>query len=276
MVAAQRFSDRHRYGEVAVPIRIRTDAPPEVRHTLLALAEGELGLRPRYLRSILCAAFRKMADPENWSEYPNMWDECRSLIDNAPWYRVYDFVELLHERLSTPPEPDKAERWQQLVNEYFVEAGVGWRMAGGHLEARGTEPLQSILDAARVSLQGEKTMTAAQEIGEAIRDLSRRPSPDLTGAVQHAMAALECTARQAVGDPRATLGEITKRSPNLFPRPIDEAISKIWGFASEVGRHLQEGRTPERAEAELTVGISAVACSYLCSKIGDDSQRSES
>lgn len=270
MTTAKRFSERYGHGTEEVPITIRTDAPREVREGLLALAEGELGIRPSYLRSVLCAAFRKLADPGNWSEYPNIWDECRSLIDDAPWYRVYDFVELLYERLASSSEPERAERWQQLVSEYFIEAGVGWRMVRGSLEARGSEAFQLAVDTARESLQSGKTQTAAQEMSEALRDLSRRPTPDLTGAIQHAMAALECTAREVVGDRRATLGEIIKRNRNLFPRPLDEAVSKIWGFASDVGRHLREGCEPERAEAELMVGIAAVTCSYLCSKLKCD------
>jgi len=199
-----------------------------------------------------------------------MWAECRSLIDDAPWYRVYDFVELLYERLVSSPEPEKAGEWQQLVNTYFIEAGVGWRMVGGSLEARGSEAFQLVLDSARESLQSEKTQTAMQEISEAVRDLSRRPAPDLTGAVQHGMAALECIAREVAGDRRATLGDIIKRYPNLFPKPLDEAISRMWGFASGVGRHLQEGRQPEQAEAELVVGIAAVACNYLRYKLEGD------
>jgi hypothetical protein len=270
MKTAKRFSERHGHGPGDIPITIRTDAPREVRETLLALAEGELGLRPRYLRSVLCAALRKTADSDNWSEYPNMWAECRSLIDDAPWYRVYDFVELLYERLVSSPELEKAGEWQQLVNKYFIEAGVGWRMVGGSLEARGSEAFQLVLDSARESLQSEKTQTAMQEISEAVRDLSRRPAPDLTGAVQHGMAALECIAREVAGDRRATLGDIIKRYPNLFPKPLDEAISRMWGFASGVGRHLQEGRQPEQAEAELVVGIAAVACNYLRYKLEGD------
>jgi len=84
------------------------------------------------------------------------------------------------------------------------------------------------------------------------------------------MAALECTAREVAGNHRATPGEIIKYNPNLFPKPLDEAISKIWGFASEVGRQLREGREPERAEADLVVGIAAVACNYVSSKLETD------
>lgn len=88
----------------------------------------------------------------------------------------------------------------------------------------------------------------------------------MTGAVQHALAALECVARDACDDPKATLGEILKRHPDLLPRPLDAAVRKAWGYASEHGRHLREGREPTMAEAELLVGIASVIATYLVKK----------
>jgi hypothetical protein len=74
---------------------------------------------------------------------------------------------------------------------------------------------------------------------------------------------LECTARQATGDTRATLGEILRRHPNMVPRPLDESLSRLWGYASEMARHIREGRTPNRSEAELAVTVAAAVCTYL-------------
>lgn len=101
---------------------------------------------------------------------------------------------------------------------------------------------------------------------EAVADLSRRPSPDITGAIQHAMASLECVARETCGDPKATLGEIIKRHNELIPPPLDQAISKAWGYASEHARHIREGREPAYAEAELIVGLCASVSTYLSRK----------
>jgi len=61
-----------------------------------------------------------------------------------------------------------------------------------------------------------------------------------------------------------TLGELIKKHPNIVPKPLDEAITKIWGFTSEQGRHLREGGQPDYEEAELVVGLSAVLTTYLC------------
>ena len=87
--------------------------------------------------------------------------------------------------------------------------------------------------------------------------------PDLTGAIQHALAALECVAREVTGDPKATLGVILSKDPDLLPRPLDSAAEKIWGFASERGRHLREGQELGHAEVELIVGLAAQLVTFL-------------
>lgn len=127
---------------------------------------------------------------------------------SAPWYRVYDFVEYLYDQLIIRSwDEELTERWSKFVNELFLEKGVGWRLQEGQLERLGGNGFQEAVDGARAALCGDKHRTAHAEISEALKDLSRRPDPDLTGAVQHAMAALECTAREVTRDPRPTLGD---------------------------------------------------------------------
>jgi len=138
-------------------------------------------------------------------------------------------------------------------------------MVGGIIETRGSESFESAVNNAVEALEASKRTTAKSEIHEALRDLSRRPEADLTGAVQHAMAALECVARDVSND-KATLGDILKRYPDLLPKPLDDSVSKAWGYASEMARHLREGRIPTREEAELIVGLSAVVATYLAKK----------
>ncbi len=80
------------------------------------------------------------------------------------------------------------------------------------------------------------------------------------------MAALECVAREACGDAKANLGDIMKSYSDTVPRPLDEAITKAWGYASENARHVREGRGPTFEEAELVVGMVAVLARYLARK----------
>jgi hypothetical protein len=158
---------------------------------------------------------------------------------------------------------EKAKCFQDAVNEFFVDEGIGWQMIGGEIVTRGTETFESNVHGAVEVLEKAGRVTASDEIHEALIDLSRRPEADLTGAVQHAMAALECVARDVCGDERATLGEIIKKYPDAIPKPLDESIAKAWGFASEMARHIREGRKPDHREVELIVGLAATVASYL-------------
>ena len=128
------------------------------------------------------------------------------------------------------------------------------------------------VSAFRPCLENAGHRTAAKEIHEALADLSRRPKPDATGAVQHAMAALECAAGDVTGDARATLGEIIKKNPGLFQPPLDQAMEKVWGYTSQWGRHLREGREPSPEEAELVVGLASVMATHLTRKFGNGSR----
>ena len=134
------------------------------------------------------------------------------------------------------------------------------------LSIRGPQTFERSLIAAGDTLNNAGLPTAANELRAAVADLSRRPTPDVTGAIQHATASLECVARHACGDEKATLGDLLKRNPDLIPRPLDEAIAKLWGFASENGRHLREGREPTYADAELVVSVAAATGNYLARK----------
>ena len=271
---AERFSKRHRFAQEGEPeITIREDAPQHVREAILIVAEHDLDLSPSTIRSVLCNTLRKIPDSNNWSQYPNIWWECEQLMENCPWYKVYDFVEGLYDTLRKSSDPTRASEWEKLINECFVEQGVGWRMVDGQLESRGPEGFKVAVDTARQGLEEAKLPTAHDEIHEAMKDLSRRPEADLTGAIHHAMGALECTAREHTGDSRATFGELLKKFPNLFPKPLDASLAQIWGYASEMARHIREGRKPQYAEAEMVVGVAASACTYLAAKIREQNHK---
>jgi hypothetical protein len=49
------------------------------------------------------------------------------------------------------------------------------------------------------------------------------------------MAAVKCVVRE-VSDSLETIGLIIGRLP--FRAPLDTALRKLWGFASQQGRHL--------------------------------------
>jgi hypothetical protein len=256
------FSKRHGYGNVVpAPISVREDAPHEFRGVLVDLAYEGLK-NPSVLREIVCRVLRVRPDSNNWSEFPNIDREVRDLMDEAPWYKVYDIAEAIHAGLVQRHRHDAAANFSQELNTYFVEHGIGWELHQGELRYRGPEGFEAAVKNAHAAVTQHNHRTAASELHEALSDLSRRPQPDRTGAVQHAMASLECVARDVSGS-TATLGDVIKAHRNLMPKPLDVAIEKIWGFTSEHGRHLVEGREPTAQEAELVVGLAAALGAYL-------------
>jgi hypothetical protein len=266
------FSTRHGFQPPDAEISIRHEAPEEFRDVLVGLAYDS-GLSPAQVRSVVCRVLRRREDPENWSPFPNIDNETRGHLAICEWYEVYDVSEALYKRLANQyvqvddMHEQAAPHFEGELNRYFRQRGIGWEMRHGRLEARGSEAFEHTLKDARQELTDAGRSTAANEIHEAITDLSRRPQPDITGAIQHALAALECVARDVTGDPRSTLGFILARNAGLLPAPLDQAIEKLWGFASEQGRHLREGRVPSYEEAEIAVHVAAAVARYLSKRM---------
>jgi hypothetical protein len=221
-----------------------------------------MGFNYTQIRELTCPVLHTFPDPNNWSEVPNVRDEVVGLLKECVWYRVYDIIEHVYTHFW---QPEMSERFAVQVNELFLEHGIGWQMVGGRVVTRGPEEFEHAVAQAVAVLGGAGYGTPKAELEEARRDLSRRPEPDITGTIQHCMAALECTARIAADDPRATLGDLIQRhSTDLgIPRPLDNAIERIWGYASEMGRHLREGRVPDRKEAELLLSVAAAVINYI-------------
>lgn len=266
------FSRRHGYQGAAPPITVWEEVPQDVRFAVLQIAKDDCQMSPSRLRDIICKSLRKQPDPSNWSEYPNIWEEVQSLLRRCEWYRVYDIIELIAQNLSGKHVSGRgtfetaSTAFEEEVNRLFVEFGIGWHIESGFVQARGEDSYEAYVKAATTELEQSNRATAFTELKEAIQDVSRRPEPDTTGAIQHAMAALECVAREVSNDPNATLGKLIQRNPDLFPKPVDNAVEKLWGYASENARHGREGNAPSREEAMLVVGISATLVNYLIHK----------
>jgi AbiJ N-terminal domain 4 len=235
------FSRRYGYSTSDREITVREDALQEFRAAPLHIAR-KIGLRPSILRTTICEVLHKFPNGSNWSASP-IWEEIQDLIQECEWFRVYDVTEAIYNDL-LEQEHDQASNFEVLINAYLREAGIGWHLIDGVVQTRGSEAFESVVRDAATTLDGATFPTASSEIHEALRDLSRRPEPDLTGAIQHAMAALECVAREACGDSKLTLRDIMRRYPQMLPQPLDNVVSKAWGYASEMGRHIQEGRPP--------------------------------
>ena len=253
------FSHRLGYRSPKKEITVREDAPEDLRYAIPQIAK-DVGITPEPMRRIICSVLRVAPDPMNWSEYPNIENEVNELISECPWFRVYDIAEVVHADLMLSA-PEQAESFEMQLNDVFFEKGVGWQMSDGRIVYRGSDTFAESTRQADEILADSGYFAASEEIREALHDISRRPEPDVTGAIQHAMSALECTAREVSGKRNLTLGRIVQYL-NLTP-PLDVAVEKLWGYASERGRHIREGQSVSNQEAELVVTLACSLCTFI-------------
>jgi hypothetical protein len=266
------FSQRHGFVQPDAPIAIRSEAPDWLRSIIIQFTY-DAGLHPSDLREMLCKLLLESPDASNWSEFPNIDSEVRSLLSQAEWFRVYDLIELVCEHLEKPGgmsgfgmNQEKLDEFARQLNDAFRRKGVGWQLMNGHIEIRGEESFEKSVRSAITATAETGRSVAQRELHEALHDLSKRPTPDISGAIQHGMAALECVARDVTGEPNATLGAIISRNPGLLPPPLDKGVEKIWGYASDQARHLREGKTLDIRDAELVVGLAGSIATYLIRK----------
>lgn len=221
------------------------------------------------MRVITCAVLQKRPDPNNWTPYPNVWEEVQEHIYGCEWFQVYDIIEHISTHLKAGDEyrkEPKAPMFEQTLNEFFFEKGFGWQLVGSEIVIRGPETFEVAVKTAKTRLEESGRPTASKHIHEALQALSRRPQPNYSGAIYHAAGSLGCLARDIIGNQKATLGEILKEHPDLVPRPLDSALAQVWGYASNVARHVREGQEPEQDEAELLVGLAATIATCLSRK----------
>lgn len=266
----ERFSEREGLRPSNAEITVRHDAPPNLRYAVVAIA-GELGLRYSNIREVICHTLRVRPDSYNWSEIPNIRDEVYGLLEGCEWYKVYDIAEALQDSVcpqhSYHWHNDECKQFEKKLNQVFYEKGIGWKMKEGKIVFRGANIFEETIEEVTKVLDTSDHQRALREMREALRDISRRPDPDITGAIQHACAGLEATARYVLNEPDKTLGALVSQLP--LPEPLEIAVDKLWGYASQNARHMDESKSVDVniTDAELLVNVAGAVCIYLVKRI---------
>lgn len=249
------FSIRNNMRTSNIPITIRNDAKDDFKGWLLCMAKRN-GVCAKNILSIVCQ-YTYQAEDGNWSD-EFIENEAKEKLGRAKWYYVYDVVEAFYNYLS---DSDKKREYELEINTYFTETGYGWIFEKGKVLYRGSDIENQAYTNAIHSLSTNQT--AQDELKLALEDLSRRPIADSTGTVQHAMAAFECFCRQQFNGTKSTLGDIIRHNRSSFTSPLDQAIEKLWGFASNRGRHVQNNESVSFEEAEFILNVCSSLIVYL-------------
>ena len=265
------FSDRNQINIEPVEISIRFEAPTQLRAWLLPLVK-RLKFSIKSFREIICQMSYQPSNPSNWGENSFMEDEIQNLLNSCKWNYIYDIIEETYNQL---PKNIK-EEFASNINKFLISNGYGWKLDKGQILSRGDDAFEQSINSA-INCIEQSNPDAHSEIKKALVDISKRPEPDITGAVQHSMAALECLCREYFNDSKRNLGDIIKIYRDRIPKPLDDAMAKFFGFASQHGRHVEEGNSPSFQDAELTVHICASLIVYFKNFSGnEDSSQTDS
>jgi len=249
---------------------VREGAPKALRSFVLLHVSRIAQGRIHDARNLVSKTLRYIPNPSNQT-VAEIWSEIEFALRGCDWFLIYDLIEEIYRDRQW--SSDQQEAYVSEVNEFFHEQNIGWQLRTVPVEGipllapeiivRGSEAFEVAVKVAAETLESLSRNSAKKELDEALQDLSRRPEPDLTGAVHHAIAALECVAADVCGETGETLGNVVKRHPHRFPAPLGDAVSKMYGFASDRARHITEGKAPLQKEAELIVNIAAAPITFL-------------
>ncbi|MFG8100508.1 AbiJ-NTD4 domain-containing protein, partial [Pseudomonas aeruginosa] len=156
------FSKRHGYEP---EITVRDDAPPELKEYFLHLVYG-IGLPPETLETIICQALKKLPKPRvQWPGITNVKRYNTEYLNECSWNKVYDVIEMVAKHYHQGGFLDGAfHRYQDDLNEFFVEHGIGWKLVDAHIEARGSEPFEGALKTAKDAMGKARHNTAEREL----------------------------------------------------------------------------------------------------------------
>lgn len=269
------FSVRENLRPNNVQIKVRNDAPLALRDAIRMLAY-RLEMSPNEIRNVICEELLVAPNPRNWGG-DFVKGEVTDLMYEAEWFKVYDIAEAVYAKLLSSNNSQAvqlANEFQRRLNDFFIGEGIGYELQNGQIKYRGSEVFENIVQEAPKALEEVGFQQAANEMREALNGISRRPKPNITGAIRHAMAALETTAREVTDEPKKTLGKlITELTTKLdLPGSLKVAIAKLWGYTSDRGRHVRENQEIDYSEAELVVTVAGGLCQFISQRLKGNSK----
>jgi hypothetical protein len=262
------FSQRHGLSGPPPGTLVRDEVPVSFRVFLADLPHAHLGIEFHDMQKVVCEVLQEWPD----EQLPPYYDSKRR-IKKCEWFRIYEIIEGLYVLLRDKEGPHRGYTgsFVKAISEAFVSRNIGWQLDyNGNVVTRGDESFERIIEVADRELANRQTTRA--RIQEAIKDLSRRPQPDLTGAISHAFAAMECIVGDILYTPEEirenthhTFGSFLKHHPDLFPsEDFKDGFQRLWKYANNEGsRHGKEGIEPARDEAELVVSLAVALVTYL-------------
>jgi len=190
-------------------------------------------------------------------------DQIKDKFFSIEWYEVYDFIEFV---IFKAKDSNFREDFCKKLNKIFKEEKVPCQIINNLVT-----PLVSEIEAKEVELAlnvADLYQPVRNHLEKALKHYSKRPQADYLNSIKESISALESLARIILEDPKATLGDLTKK---LSVRSaFQQGISKLYGWTSDEGgiRHSEtkEKISSGEEEARLMLVLSSAFVNYIISK----------
>ncbi len=196
------------------------------------------------------------------------------LISDAPWWRIFEFVEYILDRCTSIYEWDELgdiyskERASSLtygINNVLERSRIAYKISDKKFVPRFPELEQREVErACNTRFEG-----ANQHIKKAQDCLAIYKNPDCVGAIRESIHAVESIAKEITGDSKATLGKLTERL-NLHPA-FQDGLNNLYGFTSDASgiRHASysdKHPKPDQNTARFMLVLCSSFVNYIISQ----------
>ena len=226
-----------------------------------------MGMHPFPSWTALYDSCRKRLGKVETRLWQRDFSDLLELLQKCAWFEFYDCVEAIYEAVASCRGSDIREFGEE-INRFLQQNGLGYVLREGLLERRGSHIEEARRAEARLLLTDPRYKGPDAQFKEAIRHLSKRPTPEIHDAIADAVGSLEGVARILTSRQKDTLGDILPQlvSQGIVPRPLKKAFEGVYGYRSSEGgvAHGLVGEAKVTIEiAELILGLCGSMIIYL-------------
>jgi hypothetical protein len=200
--------------------------------------------------------------------WKDLYEAIRKYFFECEWYEVYDFLEFI---IDNYQDEERKEALKEACNSVLERELSAYRFVGTQIiEVTSKEEISEIEQALETPL---KTVNA--HIGNALKLLSDRKSPDYRNSIKESISAVEAICRIIAEDEKATLGQalgiIEKKGKVELHKALKRAFESLYGYTSSAEgiRHslgLLEEPNLNSEDAKFMLVSCSAFINYLISK----------
>ena len=199
------------------------------------------------------------------------YDTIKQVAFACEWWLFFEICERTYKQCYQRFGRKSATGLEDEANKLFASDLLAWRFEDGLIVPAHPAEITAVFDEAKALLADPKYTGPNEQFRKANGHLAEKPHPDTENCVKDAVGALEGVARIVAGQPKATLGDLTKKGvlkSSIPPRlmPIIEQLYVYRGSEPGVAHAKTDASMVGFEEADWVLSMCATAMIYLMKK----------